>query len=232
MPLSARGSDANDTQLYDGSDPGNGDHDEHQEQSQSEEVLGLPMFPDLDSLEIPLPGPEQPQIPSPPRGQAAVAGPVAPVTGPDVKVADDGDAGVTPKAKVLPTPCRADSAPRLGTQPPASVAKDSDGSNSVEVRFGKVIHISFEYMLKSIYIYISFPYIPNNSNIYLPDGVLEHVSSTAHARCWRFLMRRTKRRGQIKLILHWSSKCSISCSSVLASLLLGRPNDVQSSGTI
>jgi hypothetical protein len=43
--------------------PGNGGHDEHQEQSQSEEVLGLPMFPDLDSLDFALPGPEQPQIP-------------------------------------------------------------------------------------------------------------------------------------------------------------------------
>ena len=139
VPLSARGgSDARDAVC----DPGNGKdgHDDPAE-SQPEEILGLPMFPDLDSLEIPLPGPEVPQIPSPPRDQAAVAAPVAPVTGVDVKVAD---AGVTPKAKVLPTPCRADSTPQLETQPPASVAKDSDGSKSVEVRVGKTIIFGFD----------------------------------------------------------------------------------------
>eukprot|EP00435_Cladocopium_sp_Y103_P073698 s308_g44.t1 len=87
------------------------------------------MFPDLDSLEIPLPGPEQPQILSPPRDQAAAAGTVAPVVEPDVKVAES---GVTPKVKVLPTPCRADSTPKLETQP-ASVAKDSAGSKSDQV---------------------------------------------------------------------------------------------------
>ena len=141
--MSARGADAQDSQCFDGSDAGNDGHDEHQESSQCEEPLGQPLFPDLDSLEIPLPGPEQPQIPSPPKGQAVVAVPVAPVTLPNVKVAN---AEENPKAKVLPTPCRADSAPPLETQPPASVAKDSDGSKSVQVRVGKVLIYMFRYI--------------------------------------------------------------------------------------
>lgn len=112
--MSARGSDA----LQDTQD-GAGEDD--QPAGESQELLGQPLPNTLDFMmesieqelpEIPLPGPEQPQVPSPPKDKAVeqdFALPPAAEPLVEKEVANVGGEST----KVVPTPCRANSISQL-----------------------------------------------------------------------------------------------------------------------